>query len=79
MTPADAIRAATATAARALKADEQMGTLTAGKLANLVIVARDPLEDITALREVVLTLKRGRAYPRSEYRQPAAETLQKEF
>ena len=79
MTPADAIRAATATAARALKADAQMGTVAAGKLANLVFVARNPLDDITALREVVLTVKRGRAYPRSDYHQPPADTLAKEF
>jgi imidazolonepropionase-like amidohydrolase len=79
LTPADAIRAATATAARALKADDQMGTVTAGKLANVVIVARSPLDDISALREVVLTLKRGRAYPRSDYHQPSAEALAKEY
>lgn len=79
MTPADAIRAATETAARAFKADDQMGTVTAGKLANLVIVARNPLDDITALREVVLTVKRGRAYPRLEYQQPPADVLTKEF
>ena len=75
MTPSDAIRAATSTAARAFKADGEMGTLTAGKLANLVIVSRNPLDDITALREVVLTVKRGRAYPRSDYHQPSAEAL----
>jgi imidazolonepropionase-like amidohydrolase len=79
MTPAAALQAATATAARALKADAQMGTVAPGKLANLVIVARNPLDDITALREVVLTLKHGRAYPRSDYHQPPADDLAKEF
>lgn len=79
MTPADAIRSATSIAARALKADGEMGTVTAGKLANFVIVTRNPLDDITALRDVVLTVKRGRAYPRSEYHQPSAEALQKEY
>jgi imidazolonepropionase-like amidohydrolase len=53
--------------------------VAAGKLANLVIVARNPLDDITALREVVLTVKRGRAYPRSDYHQPPADALAKEF
>ena len=79
MTPADVIRAATSVAARALKADDRMGTLAAGKLANLVIVSRNPLEDIKALREVVLTVKRGRAYPRSDYHQPGAKILGEDF
>lgn len=79
LSPADAVRAATLVAARALKADDRMGTLAPGKLANLVIVARNPLEDIKALREVVLTIKRGRAYPRTDYRQPDAKILGEDF
>ena len=79
MAPADAIRAATSVAARALKADDRMGTLTAGKLANVVVVSRNPLDDISALREVVLTVKRGRAYPRPDYHQPDAKILSEDF
>jgi imidazolonepropionase-like amidohydrolase len=79
MSPADVIRSATSVAARALKAGDQMGTLTAGQLANLVIVARNPLEDIKALREVVITVKRGRAYPRADYRQPDASILSEDY
>jgi imidazolonepropionase-like amidohydrolase len=79
MSPADVIRAATSVAARTLKAGDRMGTLAPGKLANLVIVSRNPLEDITALRDVVLTVKRGRAYPRAEYRQPDAKILEENF
>ena len=79
MTPADVICAATGIAARTFKADAEMGTLTPGKLANLVFVAANPLEDITALRTVVLTVKRGRAYPRSDYRQPDAKILDEDY
>ena len=79
MTPADVIRAATSTAARALKTDDEMGTVAPGKLANLVFVARNPLGDITALREVILTVKRGRAYPRANYHQPSAEILGRDY
>ncbi len=79
MTPTDVIRAATSVAARALKVDDQMGTLTSGKLANLVIVSGNPLDDIAALRSVVLTIKRGRAYPRSDYRPPDAKLLGEDF
>jgi imidazolonepropionase-like amidohydrolase len=79
LTPADALRAATSVAARALKADADMGTLAPGKLANLVFVARNPLDDITALRTVVLTVKRGRAYPRTDYRQPDPKILDEDY
>ena len=79
MTPADVIRAATSVAARTLKADAEMGTLAPGKLANLVFVARNPLTDISALRTVVLTVKRGHAYPRTDYRQPDAKILDEDF
>ena len=79
LTPADAIRAATSIGARALKADSEMGTIAAGKLANLVFVSRNPLVDIKALRDVVLTVKRGRAYPRSDYHQPDAKLLNEDF
>jgi imidazolonepropionase-like amidohydrolase len=79
LSPADAIRAATSVAARALKADDRMGTLAAGKLANLVILSANPLDDIAALRTVVLTVKRGRAYPRSDYRQPDEKILAEDF
>jgi hypothetical protein len=63
LAPADVIRAATSIAARALKLDDQMGTLAPGKLANLVIVSGNPLDGIGAFRSVVLTIKRGHAYP----------------
>ena len=79
LAPADVIRAATSIAARTFKAEADMGALTAGKLANLVIVSRNPLDDIKALREVVLTVKRGRAYPRSDYRQPDVKLLNEDF
>jgi imidazolonepropionase-like amidohydrolase len=77
--PMDVIRAATSVAARALKTEDRMGTLAAGKLANFVIVARNPLDDLTALRAVVLTVKRGRAYPRSDYHAAETSILAEDF
>ncbi|MCD9028678.1 amidohydrolase family protein [Luteimonas sp. BDR2-5] len=67
MTPEDVIAAATRVAARALGQEAEIGTLAPGKLANLVFVAGDPLQDVAHLREVVLTVKRGVPYPRSDY------------
>ncbi|MBO1335721.1 amidohydrolase family protein [Streptomyces sp. VRA16 Mangrove soil] len=49
MTPLDAIRAATADAARLCGVDDFTGTLAAGKTADLVVCGTDPLADIDAL------------------------------
>jgi len=45
----------------------EMGTLEAGKLANIVFLSRNPLGDIGAIREVTLTVKRGAHYQRKDY------------
>ena len=47
----DAIVAATGNAARALGWDSWMGTLEAGKVADLIVHARNPLEDLRALAD----------------------------
>lgn len=72
MSPADVLRAATLTGARALNQADDMGTIEPGKLANLVFVAGDPLADVAQLRRLVFTVKRGQAYPRAAFR-PGAE------
>lgn len=59
MAPMDAIRAATSGAADLLGEREQIGTVEEGKLADLVAVAGDPLEDISVVREVRLVLRDG--------------------
>jgi imidazolonepropionase-like amidohydrolase len=38
----------------------ELGTVETGKLADLVVVAANPLEDITNLRRLQLVLKEGR-------------------
>ncbi len=49
MTPMEAIRAGTSNAAR-LMMDDCVGSLEAGKLADIVVVEGNPLEDIVALK-----------------------------
>jgi imidazolonepropionase-like amidohydrolase len=67
-TPMDAIRSATAVAARTIGRDSEMGTIENGKLANIVFVSKDPLADIANVKSVVLTLKRGEAFAPKDYR-----------
>jgi imidazolonepropionase-like amidohydrolase len=58
MTPLGALRAATSGNARILHLDDR-GTITPGKLADLVAVEGDPSADIHALRKVRMVMKGG--------------------
>ncbi|HEV8363897.1 MAG TPA: amidohydrolase family protein [Gemmatimonadaceae bacterium] len=62
MTPMEAIRSATAMSARAMQLDQQVGTLEAGKLADLLVLDANPLEDISNIRRVRLVMKGGSLY-----------------
>jgi imidazolonepropionase-like amidohydrolase len=59
MTPEQAIRSATTTAAELLGWSDKMGTIEAGKWADLVAVAGDPLADITELQRVKFVMRSG--------------------
>lgn len=58
-TPVRAIQAATARPAAELGMADRLGTLEAGRLADVVAVEGDPLADISALRRVRLVVKGG--------------------
>jgi imidazolonepropionase-like amidohydrolase len=47
-------------AARLKKVDAKLGTLTAGKLADVVVVDGNPLEDLSALNDVRMTFLAGK-------------------
>jgi imidazolonepropionase-like amidohydrolase len=65
--PLEVIRAATLTGARTMRREREMGSVAAGKLANLVVLARNPLDGLANLRSTLLTVKRGREYPRADF------------
>jgi len=72
MKSADVIASATVVGARTMRLQAQMGTLEAGKLANMVFTRADPTADVRALRTVVLTVKRGAPYWRRDYAPPTS-------
>ena len=59
-TPWQALQAATRHAAELCGVGQDLGTIEPGKLADLIVVAADPLDDITNLRRLLLVLKAGR-------------------
>jgi imidazolonepropionase-like amidohydrolase len=59
MTPMQIIVAGTRNAARVCNLDHELGTLEVGKIADVLIVAGDPLADIRALLDVRLVLHNG--------------------
>ena len=67
MSPAAAIHAATLVSAKAAGQDHAMGSIEPGKLANMVVLARNPLETLTNLKTILITLKRGRVYERRAF------------
>jgi imidazolonepropionase-like amidohydrolase len=62
MPPMKAIQSATRTAAELLEIDDRLGTITEGKLADLVAVPGNPLEEITLMSQVNFVMKEGTIY-----------------
>jgi imidazolonepropionase-like amidohydrolase len=59
-TPWQTLVAATRHGAAVCGVGAELGTVEAGKLADLIVVAANPLEDITNVRRLQLVLKEGR-------------------
>ena len=64
MTPVQALTAATATDARILRRESDLGSVRTGMLADLVAVTGDPTRDIEAVARVVFVMKDGVVYRR---------------
>jgi len=59
-TPIEALQAGTLGAARALRLDKEVGSLEAGKLADMAIVRGDPTRDISDTRQIERVFQGGR-------------------
>jgi imidazolonepropionase-like amidohydrolase/Tol biopolymer transport system component len=62
MTPHEALRAGTLNGARYIGLDKDIGSLEVGKLADLAIIAGDPLADIRLSEHVTYTVINGRIF-----------------
>ena len=62
MAPLEALRSATSTAAELMGWQDRIGTLEPGKLADIVAVDGNPVEDITAMKRVLFVMKDGVVY-----------------
>lgn len=63
MTPEQALRSATVVAAELLGWSDRLGTLEPGKLADIVAVPGNPLDDVSHLEHVRFVMKNGVVYP----------------
>ena len=63
MKPEDVIVAATSSASQLLKLDRDLGSIEEGKLADLIVCGRNPIDDIAALQnDIKLVMKNGIIY-----------------
>ena len=64
MPPMEAIQSATMETARLLKIQDTLGSVEKGKLADIVAVKGDPLQNISVMKDVVFVMKAGTIYKR---------------
>lgn len=62
MSPMDAIKAATVNAADLMDLTDEVGTIEAGKAADIVATGSSPLDDIKALQAMTFVMKGGKIY-----------------
>lgn len=65
LSPAEAIRAATLTPARYFGAADTMGTVAAGRVADLLLVRGDPLRDIRRTQDIAFVIRGGEVLDRA--------------
>lgn len=62
MKPIDVLKAGTINGATYLGLDEQLGSLKVGKLADIIVLEKDPLENIQNTNSVLYTMANGHLY-----------------
>ncbi len=62
LAPMQAIQSATISAAELLDWKDQTGSITKGKLADIIAVEKNPVDDVTILEHVKFVMKEGVVY-----------------
>ena len=62
MTPLEALRSATLTGAEYVGLDGDIGSIEVGKLADLLVLSANPLDDLHNSREIRFVMANGRLY-----------------
>jgi imidazolonepropionase-like amidohydrolase len=73
LTPLEALQAATINPARVLGMTDSLGTVEPGKLADLVLLDVNPLEDISGTQRIRAVIADGRLYRRADLDRLLAE------
>ena len=76
-TPFEALRGATIDGARYFGMDGEIGSIEAGKLADLVVIEGNPLEDIRQSEKVAWTVLNGRLYEAASMHQLAPARVER--
>ena len=71
----DVLRAATINAAQVVDMQAQVGTITRGKLADLVLLDGDPLADLTNVNRISAVVADGRLFDEAGRKQLFADVL----
>jgi imidazolonepropionase-like amidohydrolase len=66
LTPAQIFKAATLSNAAALGLEREVGSVQAGRIANLLLLRKNPAETVDAYDEIVTVILRGRVFDRAE-------------
>jgi imidazolonepropionase-like amidohydrolase len=70
MTPAEVLVSATRIGARAMGLEEEIGTVEAGKVADLLVLAEDPTASAAAFRSLTWVIRAGEAHRVEELAYP---------
>jgi hypothetical protein len=73
LTPLEALRTATLNPARYLGKEKELGTVERGKLADLVLLDGNPLENIRNTQRIAAVLANGRYFPKPELQRMLSE------
>jgi cytosine/adenosine deaminase-related metal-dependent hydrolase len=81
MTPFEALRSATIYGAEAIGLQKDVGSLTVGKLADLIILDKNPLTDIRNTNTIVYVMKNGEMFDGNTLDQiwPVQKKLEKQY